>query len=70
MITRVTAQQISTAGDVFKYYKTEHDRKDDGQTMWVRYNVKKSEKAVLKALQKTDKSYAKILAMAWFKETT
>jgi len=66
LITHVTTQQIVTAGDIFKYYTTEHARNDDGKTMWVRYHVLPKEKAVLKALKRTDKTYDQILAMEWF----
>jgi len=67
MITHVTSKQISTAGDVFKYYTAEYNNHDDGKTMWVRYHVLPKEKAVLRALKSTTKSYANILAMDWFK---
>jgi len=67
MITHVSAGQIHTAGDVFQYYTAEHDRNDDGKTFWVRYHVLSKERAVLKALKNTDKSFADILAMDWFK---
>jgi len=65
LITR-ESDKIKAAGDVFTYYATESTRTDDGKTFWTRYHVGTNERAVLEALKSTDKSYADILAMAWF----